>query len=185
VRDLAANALAALAEPAPRFAPYSPTSRIADFVPVGRDSVALAVARTLADAPELIDDADTAHDAVAAHRYDSLTRGGRLAALGAATVLGNSVDPAVTGAATAANAGALSCRGLVAGAGEALVAGDRATAERLARELVDRRDRTGRWFSDRWVDDRLNLSAVDGVVAVGLLALGLLDPGLPPLTLLR
>lgn len=153
IRDLAADALAALDDPAPRFAPYAPTSRIADFVPTGRDSIALALAR-----------AGVPHT----HRYDLTRRGGRLAAGVAAPVLG----PAT-------------CRELVAGAAEALAAGDLAAAERLAQTLAARRDRTGSWFSDRWVDDRLNLSAVDGLVAVGLLMLGLADAELAPLTVLR
>jgi hypothetical protein len=177
VRELAADARAALADHAPRFAPCAPTSRLADFVPVGRDSIALALGRALADAPELVDDDAGARAELAAHHYDLGRRGGRLGALDV-----GAAGPAPQAASTP---GALSCRELVATAGEALVAGDRATAERLCRALVDRHDRTGRWFSDRWVDDRLNLSAVDGLVAVGLLALGVLDPELPPLTLLR
>jgi hypothetical protein len=169
VRDLAADALAALEDPAPRLAPYAPTSRIAEFVPVGRDSVALALARVLEAAPELVDDADAARARIASHRYDLGTRSGRLAA----------------GSFRPADPVGLSCRGLVASAGEAIVAGDRAAAERLGRALVDRRERTGSWFSDRWVGDALNLSAVDGIVAVGLLMLALFDTDLSPLTLLR
>jgi hypothetical protein len=169
VRDLAADAHAALADPAARFAPYAPTSRIAELVPAGRDSVALALARTVEAAPELVDDADAARAALASHRYDLGTRSGRLAA---ATF--RPADPS-----------GLSCRELVASAGEAIVAGDRAAAGQLARALVDRRARAGSWFPDRRVGDRLNLSAVDGVVAVGLLMLALFDDDLAPLTLLR
>jgi hypothetical protein len=175
VRDLSSDALAALADPAPRLAPYAPTSRIAQFVPVGRDSIALAVARALETAPHLVAGAEVARVAVASHRYDHATRSGRLASLDAgATHAVDAVDPS-----------SLSCRELVATAGEALVARNTAEAHRHAAALVDRRDRTGRWFSDRWVADRLNLSAVDGLVAVGLLTLGLVDPELAPLTLLR
>jgi hypothetical protein len=161
VRDLAAATLTALEDPAARFAPYAPTSRIADFVPTGRDSIALALARTLEAAPELVD------GPMPSHRYDLTRRGGRLAA-------GVAAAPASD-----------SCRELVAAANEALFAGDTEAAERLARTLAGRRDRTGRWFSDRWVDDRLNLSAVDGLVAVGMLMLGLVDTDLAPLTVLR
>ena len=174
VRDLAADALAALADPAPRFAPYAAASRIVDFVPMGRDSVALALARTLEAAPELVD-SEAARAALASHRYDLDTRSGRLAALDAGAIR----------AVPQADPSGRSCRALVAGAGEAIVAGDAPTAEQLGRALLDRREQTGSWFSDRWVDDRLNLSALDGLVAVGLLMLSLLDIDLAPLTLLR
>lgn len=173
VRELAADAFATFGDPSPRFAPYASTSRLADFAPVGHDGIAYALARTLAEAPDLVADGDAVRSVVTSHAYDLDRRGGRLAAHGAGAGNGVAVPAAST------------CRELVAGGGEALVAGDRATAERMFRALLDGHAVTGSWFGDRWVDDRLNLSAVDGVVAVGLLALGLVDPELRPLTLLR
>jgi hypothetical protein len=182
VRERISHAAAALVDPAARFGSYAPTSRLADFVPVGRDSVAMTLSRALANVPQLVDDADAVRAALAAHRYDLSRRGGRLAMLAGATDV--APDPRALAALESATPSAMSCRELVATGGEALVAGRTDDAEQLLRALVARRDHDGSWFGDRWIDDRLNLSAVDGLVAVGMLALGVLDAGLPSLTLL-
>jgi class II lanthipeptide synthase len=183
VRELAADAFATLADDAPRFAPYAPASRLPELAPVGRDSVAVALARTVAEAPELVGDLPSARSALGAHRYRLGRRGGRLASLDAARSLG--VEPDPNAFVTVAGLRGLGSREVLAAAGEALVAGDHDRAQLLFGELAERRRTLGGWFADRWIDDSLNLSAVDGLVAVGLLALGLADADLPSLTLLR
>lgn len=53
--------------------------------------------------------------------------------------------------------------------------GGRALALRLARALLARHERTGKWFGDRRAADRHNLSALNGLAAAGLLFLRLAE----------
>lgn len=184
IGEVAAGALAALVDPAARMAPYAATSRLGEFTPVGPDSIAAALARTLVKAPELLDDPEPVRRALEAYRCDLSRRGGRLADRQVASARGVVLHSHAAGVTGAARGEGLTCRALVATARELVAAGDRHGAAGLFGQLAGRRARTGTWFSDRAIEDCMNLSAVDGVVAVGLLALELLDPDVESLTLL-
>ncbi|GAA0690834.1 hypothetical protein GCM10010193_51520 [Kitasatospora atroaurantiaca] len=183
-----------------------------DLVPAGRDGIAAALARTVAEAPGLLADAAAARDLLYGHRFTTGTRSGRLACLDSAVSLGaGAVNPADLGE-LAPPVGesqilGLSTRALVATAGEALTAAEagllhtlpegvpalvpgpffdgREAAGLLAGELLRRHAAAGRWYPDRAADDRVNLGALDGVSAIGLLLLRLLDPAAAPLATLR
>jgi hypothetical protein len=184
IGELAAGTLAALADPGVRMAPYAATSRLRDFTPVERDSIAVALARTLLSVPELLEDPGLARRALEVHRCDLRRRGGRLAGHEIASALGVASDPTTAAVPEVARGEDLTCRELLATARELAAADRRPAAARLFRELAARRARTGSWFSDRAIEDRMNLSAVDGVVGVGLLALELLARDVKPLNLL-
>ncbi|APR80743.1 Lanthionine biosynthesis protein LanM [Minicystis rosea] len=167
-------------------------SRLGELVPLDRDGIALALARTMALAPALVPDRATVTAALGPHVFDLSQRGGRLAAL---AVHGLGVQ---TGAAPAlVHAGPIalheqSTRALVSRAEEAQLAarvtGDPEAARearRCVRVLLDRRAATGRWFPDRLVDDRLNLSALDGLPALGSVLLRHLRPQLPLISVLE
>ncbi|GAA4843928.1 type 2 lanthipeptide synthetase LanM [Kitasatospora terrestris] len=208
IRTLAATAVADLGDPDARI----PEFDFLDLVPGGADSVAAALARTLAEAPALLADPAAARERLAAHRFATGTRSGRLACLDTAVSLGadavdqadlGSLTPPVTGPALASLTG----RALVATAGEALTAAEagllhtvpegttalvpgpffdgREAAGLLVRELMERRQAYGTWFPDRAAEDSVNLGALDGTVAIGLLLLRLYDPAAAPLATLR
>jgi type 2 lantibiotic biosynthesis protein LanM len=159
ISRLAAGALADLTVgPTTR---YAQPEQVADLVPTGSDSVAMVLARALREAPELLD-VEAVQNVLSSYRFDLNTRGGRLAA-------GSSKFEQP-------EAAALSCRDLVASAGVALGADRTEDAAPLITELLDRRERTGRWYSDRGIDDSINLGALDGIPAVGLLLLRFIDP---------
>jgi hypothetical protein len=153
--------------------------RLGHLVPSGLDGVALALARTLVMAPELVTDRHGAVAALTGHCFDLDSRGGRLAAMA-----GGVAVPA--GYLPAADTSSLSTRELLLRA-EACQLGLQATGDpeaaleagRCLRVLLDRRAATGRWFPDRLVDDRLNLSALDGLPALGRTLLRQLRPDLP------
>ncbi|MFJ5923021.1 type 2 lanthipeptide synthetase LanM [Kitasatospora sp. NPDC092948] len=205
IRALAARALDRLGDETPAF----------DFrglVPGGVDSIAAALARTVAEAPTLLADPEAVRARLRAHRFATDTRAGRLACLDTAVSLGaDAVDgadlgalaPPVTGPALAA----LSGRALLSAATEALTAAEaglvhtlpedteallpgpfydgREAAAPMVRELITRHRLHGTWFPDRVIDDTVNLGALDGTVAVGLLLLRLHDASAAPLATLR
>ncbi len=209
--ELTSRALTALRGTGVRLTRLPAGSRLLDLLPVGRDSIAVALAHVHRSAPGLVDDPAVVAAAVRAHRPDLATRSGRLSALAIAASGGaeagtdgstgtdgsigtddNGTDANAAPARPQAATDGRTCRELVATAGEALL-GDaadgggtgREIAEVMLRALVRRRARTGSWFGDRVVDDRLIPSAVDGTSAIGLLALHLIEPALPSLTLLH
>ncbi|MEC3997666.1 hypothetical protein VSR01_30915 [Actinacidiphila sp. DG2A-62] len=180
-------------------------------MPGGPDSVAAALARTLGEAPHLLDDPDAVRGRVRAHRFD-ITRSGRLACLETAVCLGaDALDSRQMGLLAApvgeAQVARLGARALVATAGEALTAAElglvhslpdgvrglvpgpfydgREAATALVGELIRRRRATGSWYGDRVADDRVALGVLDGTPAVGLLLLRLLDPATAPIATLR
>ena len=164
----------------------SVTTRLGDLVPIERDGIALALARSVVVAPALVRNRAAAMASVAAHSFDLSRRGGRLAFM---AVHGHGAEAGALP--TSARPGrvdliAQSTRALVSRAEEAQLAarvtGDPEAARdarRCIRVLLDRRALTGRWFPDRLVDDRLNLSALDGVPALGSVLLRHLRPQLP------
>ncbi|MFJ9691302.1 DUF4135 domain-containing protein [Kitasatospora sp. NPDC101183] len=206
VRTLAAALLAA--EPAEE----ERAPGFLDLVPTGSDSVAAALARTVAEAPALLAAPDAVRERLRAHRFATATRSGRLACLETAAALGSSVvDPgelnALEPVVSERQIMQLSGRELVASAGEALTAAEagllhtlpegadtllpgpfydgREAAALLAGELIARHRGTGSWYPERVADDRINLGTLDGTSAVGLLLLRLLDPAAAPLATLR
>lgn len=161
-------------------------SRLSELVPVKRDGVALALARSLAVVPDLVANRAAVTAALAAHPFDLGRRGGRLAAdavyasgmAAAAPRMG--LQPHMT------KLSRLRTRAILARAEEAQFAArttndpdTAAEARRCVRVLLDRRAAAGRWFPDRLVDDRLNLSALDGVPALGAVLLRHVWPELP------
>jgi hypothetical protein len=190
---------------------WAGAARFLDLVPGGPDSVAAALARTLGEAPHLLDDPDAVRGRVRAHRFD-ITRSGRLACLETAVCLGaDALDSRQMGLLAApvgeAQVARLGARALVATAGEALTAAElglvhslpdgvrglvpgpfydgREAATALVGELIRRRRATGSWYGDRVADDRVVLGVLDGTPAVGLLLLRLLDPATAPIATLR
>jgi Domain of unknown function (DUF4135) len=166
--------------------PVPSSSRLSDLVPIKRDGVALALARTLAVVPELVANRTAVMAALTAHPFDLGLRGGRLSAMAvrasgiAATAPLTDLRPGLV------ELPRLSSRALLSRAEEAQFVArstndpDAATeACRCIRVLLARRMATGRWFPDRLVDDRLNLSALDGVPALGLVFLRHIRPELP------
>ncbi|MDF9816929.1 type 2 lanthipeptide synthetase LanM [Streptomyces sp. SPB162] len=128
IRDLAEAARQALAADAPTGRRTSPATFL-DLVPTGADSIAAALARTVAEAPGLLADPDAARALLRAHRFTTTTRGGRLACLDTAVSLGTgAVHPGdlagLTPPVTAAEVAALGTRELVAAAGEALTSAE-------------------------------------------------------------
>src|SRR5207245_2202656 len=117
---------------------HARAEQFCDLVPIGPDSIAMVLRRAVAEVPELID-VGTVASALAEHRFDLSTRGGRLAA-GA-------------GPATMPEPSALTCRELVATAGEMLSAGAATDASPLLAELLHRREHRGHWYGDRGVAD--------------------------------
>ncbi|MFC1408340.1 DUF4135 domain-containing protein [Streptacidiphilus sp. N1-12] len=209
VRTLAALAVEQLTDSEAKFIG---AQRFLDLVPTGVDSVAAALARTLAQAPELVAAPDVLRGLLREHRFDVFTRSGRLSCLEAAVSLGtdavHSGDLGLLAAPVGvAQVASLGSRALVATAGEALSAAEagllhtvpegrpalvpgpfydgREAAGALVAELFARRGAGGSWYRDRAADDRINLSVLDGSPAVGLLLLRLLDPAAAPLTTLR
>ena len=209
IRALAAAALDHLgAEPGDD----RPADGFLDLVPSGPDSLAAALARTVAEAPALLTAPDAVRERLRGHRFTTATRAGRLACLDTAVSLGaGAVDPAELGALTppagAREIAGRSTRDLVATAGEALTAAEagllhtlpegvdsllagpfydgREAAGLLVGELLARHAATGRWYPDRAADDRVNPGALDGTAALALLLLRLLDPASAPLATLR
>lgn len=212
IRTLAAAALDHLITDRGADGEHEADNGFLDLVPSGADSVAAALARTVAEAPTLLAGADAVRERLRGHRFATATRAGRLACLDTAVALGAGiVDPAELGALTppvgARQITGRTTRDLVATAGEALTAAEagllhtlpeasdsalpgpfydgREAAALLVGELIARHDATGSWYSDRAADDRINLGALDGSAAVGLLLLRLLDPATAPLATLR
>jgi hypothetical protein len=210
VRTLAAAAVEQLTDTADTR--FTGGRRFLDLVPAGADSVAAALARTLAEAPELLAAPDAVRDLLRTHRFHVRTRSGRLACLDAAVSLGtdavHSGDLGLLAAPVGtAQVASLGSRALVATAGEALSAAEagllhtvpeghpalvpgpfydgREAAGAMVAELFRRRRATGSWYGDRAADDRINLSVLDGSPAVGLLLLRLLDLAAAPLVTLR
>jgi lantibiotic modifying enzyme len=167
ITRLADLVVAQLAGPTAR---YARAEQFCDLVPVGADSVAMVLRRAVAEVPELLQ-VGAVESALGEHRFDLSTRGGRLAA-GAA--------PAATPEPTA-----LTCRELVATAGETLSAGNATNAAPLLAELLHRRERTGHWYGDRGIADGINIGALDGIAAVGLLLLRSLDPNTASLAVIN
>ncbi|MFJ8040556.1 DUF4135 domain-containing protein [Kitasatospora sp. NPDC096147] len=212
IRRLAAAALEHLAAEPAEGAEAEADNGFLDLVPAGPDSVAAALARTVAEAPGLLANAEAVRERLRGHRFATATRAGRLACLDTAVALGSGiVDPAELSALTppvsARQIADRSTRDLVATAGEALSAAEagllhtvpdtqdsllpgpfydgREAAALLVGELIARREATGDWYPDRAAADRINLSALDGSAAVALLLLRLLDPATAPLATLR
>lgn len=171
--------------------PVPTSTRLRDLVPTERDGIALALARTVAVAPELVVDRTAVMASLAAHSFDLARRGGRLAAM---AVYGCGVQATLP---TVPRPGLvelteLGTRALLLRAEEAQLAA-RSTnnpeaafeARRCIRVLLDRRAASGRWFPDRLVDDRLNLSALDGMPALGSVLLRYLRPELPLISVLE
>ncbi|MFD8478836.1 type 2 lanthipeptide synthetase LanM [Kitasatospora sp. NPDC059673] len=205
IRTLAATAL-------DRFGDQAPAFDFLELVPGGPDSIAVALARTVAEAPALLDDPEAVRARLRAHRFATGTGSGRLACLDTAVSLG---ADAVAGADLAALAppvtgpelAALTGRALLSAATEALTAAEaglvhtlpeeveallpgpfydgREAAALMVRELLTRHRLHGTWFPDRAVHDAVNLGALDGTVAVGLLLLRLHDASAAPLATLR
>jgi hypothetical protein len=193
---------------------WAAAARFLDLVPGGPDSVAAALARTVGEAPDLLEEPATVRDLVRAHRF-GVTRSGRLACLDTAVSLGtDALDSRQMGLLAAPvgerQVARLGARALVATAGEALTAAElglvhslpdgghggnglvpgpfydgREAATALVGELIRRRRATGAWYGDRVVGDRVNFGVLDGVPAVGLLLLRLLDPATTPIATLR
>ncbi|MFF0294333.1 DUF4135 domain-containing protein [Kitasatospora sp. NPDC004614] len=205
IRALATRATGQLDDEAPAF-------DFRELVPGGTDSIAAALARTVAEAPALLADPEAVRARLREHRFATGTRAGRLACLDTAVSLGaDAVDgadlaalaPPVTGPELAA----LSGRALLSAATEALTAAEaglihtlpegaeallpgpfydgREAAALMARELITRHRVHGTWFPDRAIDDTVNLGALDGTVAVGLLLLRVHDTSAAPLATLR
>lgn len=65
---------------------------LAELAPVGADSMVLALARALAEAPDLVD-AHALRTTIAAHRFDTAARSGRLALLDTMIALGGAGEP--------------------------------------------------------------------------------------------
>ncbi|MBB4948320.1 hypothetical protein F4556_003855 [Kitasatospora gansuensis] len=212
IRALAAAALDQLAAEPADGAEGETVHGFHDLVPTGPDSIAAALARTVAEAPALLAAPEAVRERLRGHRFATATRAGRLACLDTAVALGAGiVDPAELAALTppvsARQISGRSTRDLVATAGEALTAAEagllhtvpealdsllpgpfydgREAAALLVGELIARHDATGSWYPDRAADDRINLGALDGSAAVGLLLLRLLDPATAPLATLR
>jgi hypothetical protein len=165
----AADLVQGLAVPLP-----SAARQAVQRLPAGADGVALALAYALRWTPDLVPDAGTARALLDQHRF-AADWGGRLAAAAAAPQSPPATSqsppaarrsPPVPGA----DAGRASCRDLVAGATELLVAGGDCPAQ--VRELIARRRASGRWYADRVIADHLNLGAVDGLAELGLILLG-------------
>ncbi|OKJ11822.1 type 2 lanthipeptide synthetase LanM [Kitasatospora sp. CB01950] len=208
IRTLAAGALARLGE---EHAPFD----FRQLVLGGADSIAAALARTVAEAPALLADPEAVRDRLRAHRFATATRAGRLACLDTAVSLGaDAVDGADLGAlappVTGPELAALTGRALLSAATEALTAAEaglvhtlpeapenteallpgpfydgREAAALMVRELLTRHRLHGTWFPDRAAHDAVNLGALDGTVAVGLLLLRLHDTSAAPLATLR
>jgi hypothetical protein len=169
--------------------PYrmSASRRLGDIVPAGRDGIALALARTLAVAPTLVEDREGVRASLAAHAHDLSRRSGRMAFMAAHE---QGTHPGIVGTSSAALS-ALHTRALVSRAEEAQqrarITGDPEAAReasRCIRALLDRRATSGRWLPDRLVDDRLELSALDGMPALGSVLLRHLRPQLPLISVL-
>ena len=163
--------------------------RLSTVVPIGRDGVALALARTLSVAPELLSDRAEVMAAIAGHRFHSESRGGRLAAM--ATGLETGATPPSREDRLPVELSQTNTSELLLRAEEYQYAfrcsGDPEAdleARRCIRTLLNRRAASGRWFPDRLVDDRLNLSALDGLPALGRVLLRCLRPDLPVIGIL-
>ncbi|MEU5384635.1 type 2 lanthipeptide synthetase LanM [Kitasatospora cineracea] len=206
IRQLADTALGQLADETTAF-------DFLELVPGGTDSIAAALARTLAEAPALLADPEDVRARLHAHRFATGTRAGRLACLDTAVSLGaDAVDGADLGAlappVTGPELAALTGRALLSAATEALTAAEaglvhtlpedateallpgpfydgREAAALMVRELLTRHRLHGTWFPDRAAHDAVNLGALDGTVAVGLLLLRLHDASAAPLATLR
>ncbi|NEA70802.1 type 2 lanthipeptide synthetase LanM [Streptomyces sp. SID13588] len=140
IRDLAEAARQELAgdTPAGRF---TTPATFLDLVPTGADSIAAALARTVAEAPGLLADPDAARALLRAHRFTTTARGGRLACLDTAVSLGTgAVHPGdlagLTPPVTAAEIAALGTRELVAAAGEALTSAEAGLLHTLDDDLA-------------------------------------------------
>jgi lantibiotic modifying enzyme len=189
--ELIARASRAMLDPAPNIMPLPTLSRLPDLFPTGRDGIAMALARAMEMAPELVFDREALLSSLAVHRYATERRGGRLAQLSAAGSGYAQLDDKVLGPSRTCDPAARGSRELIAGAHEALVAwrvaGEEralATAAELVHALLARKRDTGSWMPDRRVDDRLSLSCLDGLPAVGMLALQMLSPNISPVSLL-
>ncbi|GAA3059674.1 hypothetical protein GCM10020229_84200 [Kitasatospora albolonga] len=211
IRTLAATALEQLGAELPE-GEATDDNGFLDLVPSGPDSIAAALARTVAEAPGLLANAEAVRERLRGHRFATATRAGRLACLDAAVALGSGiVDPAELSALTppvsARQIAGRSTRDLVATAGEALSAAEagllhtvpdpldsllpgpfydgREAAALLVGELIARHEATGSWYPDRAAADRINVGVLDGSAGVALLLLRLLDPATAPLATLR
>jgi hypothetical protein len=166
--------------------PAPSASRLGDLLPIKRDGVALALARTLAVVPELVANRTAVTAALTVHPFDLGRRGGRLAAMAVHASGMAAAAPLPDLRPGLIELPRLSTRALLTRAEEAQFAA-RSTddpdaaieARRCIRVLLDRRATTGQWFPDRLVDDRLNLSALDGIPALGAVLLRHIWPKLP------
>ena len=177
IAELAAGAAAGLAAgltvglTAGVAAPLPSAARqVVQRLPTGADGVALALAYALRWAPDLVPEPDAATALLRQHSF-AADWGGRLAAAATAAAW---LPPS----AVAAGTGTVSCRDLVAGATELLLAGGNCADQ--VDELIARRRASGRWYADRVIADHLNLGAVDGLADIGLVLLGA-----PPLSVLH
>ncbi len=169
------------------------SARLSDLVPTHRDGVALALARTLAVAPDLVPDGTAVTTGLARHAFDCKLRGGRLAAMAVhGSGLASAPPDLVELRPGVVELSQLSTRALLLRAEEAQLAerfigdGDAAhEAHRCIRTLLSRRAATGRWFPDRVVGDRLNLAGLDGLPALGIVLLRHVRPKLPSISLLE
>ncbi|MFD8599611.1 DUF4135 domain-containing protein [Kitasatospora sp. NPDC059646] len=122
IRTLAAGAI-------DRLDAANPPFDFRELVPGGADSIAVALARTLAEAPALLADPGAVRARLRGHRFATGTRAGRLACLDTAVSLGaDAVDGTDPGAlappVTGPELTALTGRALLSAATEALTAAD-------------------------------------------------------------
>lgn len=177
-------AILAAPESAPNHVPIA--QRLGELVPIGRDAVAFALARSVAVAPELSPDRAAVASSLERHTFDLARRGGRLAAMAVHAFVPKTSSLRAATRLDDSDLHRRSTRALLSMAEEAQIAARITDAPDAARDagrcirvLLDRRAATGRWFPDRLVDDRLNLSALDGVPALGSMLLRHLRPQLP------
>lgn len=170
--------------------PYPPGLRALDGLPTGADGLAWA----LASSADALNQADEYAEVLAGHRFGLGTPGSLLAAVATGHLLTGDVPAEVRErvARRCAPEDRRSCERLVVDAELALhtarLTGDAelaAAARHLTAELVERRERTGRWFADRRRADRLTLSAVNGLAAAGLTLLRLADDQVDSLRLVH
>jgi hypothetical protein len=177
IAELAAGTAADLARGVAAPLP-SAARQVVQRLPAGADGVALALAYALRWAPDLVADPDAATARLRQHRF-AADWGGRLAAVAASRrPPAAATSGTVTRGTVTSGTGTASCRDLVAGATELLLAGGTGTDQ--VDELIARRRVSGRWYADRVIADHLNLGAVDGLADIGLVLLGA-----PPLSVLH
>ncbi|SDL13249.1 Lantibiotic modifying enzyme [Nonomuraea maritima] len=170
--------------------PYPPGMGVLDGLPSGTDGLVWA----LTSSADALNRMEPALEAVSGHRFALDTPGSLFAAVAADHLLTGDVSAELRErvARQCAPRARRSCERLVVDAELALhtarLAGDAglaATAQALVGELLRRRERTGRWFSDRRRADRLTLSAVNGLAAAGLTLLRFADDQVDSLRLVN